>query len=240
MRKPEEETELTQHENILVTKLDVVDTSSIQDAVEKTHERFGPIDVLVNNAGYWLMWPVEASSMEQIRRQWEVNLFGVINTMQAVIPSMRERKDGVIVNISSIWGSISFPGAAMYMATKWAVDGLSENMYYELAQLGIKMKIVKPGAIKTDFAGRSLDMPESMPEEYNTLMWNLQAAFDRMLGEGASEPSLVADVIYQAATDGTDTLRYLAWADAEQMYAMRQQHGDMAWINQTTENFWLA
>lgn len=238
MRSPDRETELTQLENVLVTKLDVTDTDTIHNAVDAANDHFGQIDLLINNAGYGLVWPLETLTDEQIRRQWDVNLYGVIDTMKAVLPQMRERKSGMIINISSIGWSISFPGMAMYMATKWALDGLSENMYYELEQIGVQVKIVKPGAIKTAFAGTSMDMPTKMIDAYAPMMQKLGVKFEEMVPQW-SEPELVADMIYTAATDGTNQLRYFAGADADQMEAARQSDGDMARIALSKQMFGL-
>ena len=157
MRKPEADADLSALDNALVTRLDVTDQASISAAVKTGIARFGRIDALLNNAGYGAWGPLEAFSDESIRRQYDTNVIGLLATMRAVLPHMRAAKAGVIVNISSIGGKMTFPLGSLYHGTKFAVEGISEALNYELEPIGIKMKIVEPGAIKTDFGGRSLD-----------------------------------------------------------------------------------
>jgi NAD(P)-dependent dehydrogenase (short-subunit alcohol dehydrogenase family) len=119
--------------------------------------RFGAIDALVNNAGYGAYGPLEAFSMDGIRRQFDTNVIGLLATTKAVLPHMRAAKSGTIVNISSIGGKMTFPLGTLYHGSKFAVEGLSEALHYELEPLGVRVKIVEPGMIKTDFGGRSFD-----------------------------------------------------------------------------------
>ncbi|MEM9492069.1 MAG: SDR family oxidoreductase, partial [Myxococcota bacterium] len=165
MRKPDDGAELAK-DNVLVTRLDVLDSDSIQAAVARAQERFGGIDALLNNAGYGAYGALEATPMDVIRRQFDVNLFGLIATTQAVLPGMRARKSGVIVNISSVGGRMCYPFGALYHGSKWAVEGLSEALHYELIPLGIRVKLVEPGGVATDFGGRSFVFTndESMAE----------------------------------------------------------------------------
>lgn len=226
MRSPEKETELAGSDNVLVTRLDVTDGASIAAAVEAGIARFGQIDVLLNNAGYGAYGPLEAFSMEKIRRQFDTNVIGLLAVTKAVLPHMRARKSGHIVNISSIGGQMTFPLGTLYHGSKFAVEGLSESLHFELAAFGVKVKIVEPGMIKTDFGGRSFDFvnDESM-EEYQPTVQSLFAAFGSV-GDSASEPQVVADVIWQAVTDGTDRLRYRAGADAEALLDKRKAEDD--------------
>ncbi len=150
MRSPEKETELTQLDNVLVTRLDVTDADSITDAVVKGLERFGKIDVLVNNAGYVVAGVTEEISEENARRQFDVNVFGVLNVMQAVLPHFRANKSGTIVNFSSIGGKITTPFMAIYQSSKFAIEGLTEAMQYELDRLNIKLKLIEPGGCRCD------------------------------------------------------------------------------------------
>jgi len=128
-----------------VTRLDVLDDASIQAAIDAAHERFGGIDVLLNNAGYGAYGALEATPMEVIRRQFDVNLFGLIAVTQAVLKGTRAQKSGVIVNISSVGGRMCYPFGTLYHGSKWAVEGLSEALHYELIPLGIRVKVVEPG-----------------------------------------------------------------------------------------------
>ncbi|MEM7208624.1 MAG: SDR family oxidoreductase [Pseudomonadota bacterium] len=229
MRSPQNETELTQLDNVLVTRLDVTDSDSIHAAVGAAIERFGRIDALVNNAGYGAYGPLEAFPMENIRRQFDTNVIGLLETTKAVLPHLRGQGSGVIVNISSIGGQMTFPLGTLYHGTKFAVEGLSESLHYELAAAGIKVKIVEPGMIATDFGGRSFDFTndESMTE-YQPVVQALFGVWGSH--PHVSEASLVADVIYAATTDGTDTLRYRAGADAQEFLDNRKALDDAAFI----------
>ena len=232
MRTPEKEDELSKLDNVLVTRLDVTDSASIDAAVAAGIEKFGKIDVLLNNAGYGAYGPLEAFPMDKIRRQFDTNVIGLIETTKAVLPHMRGNKSGTIVNISSIGGQMTFPLGALYHGTKFAVEGISEAMHYELEAAGIKTKIVEPGMINTDFGGRSFDFTndESLTE-YQPVVQGLFGAWgSEELTKNASEPIVVAEVIYKAVTDGTDQLRYRAGADAEQLLDNRKAADDATFI----------
>jgi NADP-dependent 3-hydroxy acid dehydrogenase YdfG len=230
MRSPDDEQELNTLDNVLVTRLDVTDSESIETAVNVGLSRFGNIDVLLNNAGYGAYGPLEAFSMERIERQFDTNVIGLLATIKAVIPHFRANAAGCIINISSIGGQITFPLGSLYHGSKFAVEGLSESLHYELGAFGVKVKIVQPGMIKTDFGGRSFDFcnDESMGEYQGTVQ-KLFAAFGGA-GANASEPELVAGVIWQAATDGCDTLRYRAGADAVELLDRRKAESDESFI----------
>jgi NAD(P)-dependent dehydrogenase (short-subunit alcohol dehydrogenase family) len=231
MRTPEKETELGELDNVLVTKLDVTDSASIGAAVAAGIERFGSIDVLLNNAGYGAYGPLEAFPMEGIRRQFDTNVIGLLETTKAVLPHFRAQKSGVIVNVSSIGGKMTFPLGTLYHGTKFAVEGLSEALHYELEPLGIKVKIVEPGMIATDFGGRSFDFrnDESLTE-YQETVQKLMAALGAIAEAGGSPASLVAEVIWTAVTDGTATLRYTAGDDAREYMANRKALDDETFI----------
>lgn len=230
MRNPERESELNALSNTLVTRLDVQESGSIHEAVAAGMARFGQIDVLLNNAGYGAYGPLEATPAAKIRRQFEVNVLGLLATTQAVIPHFRERRRGLIINVSSIGGRVTFPLGTLYHGTKFAVEGLSEALHFELRALGVRVKIIEPGAVRTDFAGRSFDFSNDPAlAEYQPLV----QAFFSVLGpmaEAASPPELVADVIHRAATDGTDTLRYEAGPDAAHLLATRRSSGDAEFL----------
>lgn len=149
-------------------RLDVTDSTEIETAVANAVKEFGTIDILVNNAGYGLGGGIEEPSLEQIRRQYETNVFGVINTMRAVLPLMRSQKSGHILNISSVVGFRSLPSAGYYSSTKFALEALSESLAQEIAHLGIKVTIVEPGGFRTDFAGRSFVQPSKRIDDYVT------------------------------------------------------------------------
>lgn len=238
MRNINDGADLLPLDNVLVTRLDVTDEASIREAVAASVEKFGAIDVLVNNAGYGAGGPFEATPMAKVKRQFDVNVFGLLATTLAVLPTMRQQKSGTIVNISSVGGRVVFPLFSLYHGTKWAVEGITESLQYELDPLGIKLKIVEPGAIATDFAGRSLDFnnDESLTE-YQGVVNALMNAMPDMVGN-ASPASKVAEVIDEAIHG--DKLRYLVGEDAEQMMQARNTLSDEEYLQMTQERFNLS
>lgn len=237
MRSPEKETELKNLENVLVTILDVLDTNSIVNAVSEGVKHFGNIDVILNNAGYGAYGPLEAFPTEKIERQFNTNVIGLLETTKAVISHFREQKSGVIVNISSIGGKMTFPLGTLYHGTKFAVEGLSEALHYEMKAIGVKVKIIEPGIIATDFAGRSFDFTndESMTE-YQGIVGSLMESFAKSPFE-PSPPQLVAEVIWEAVTDETDTLRYTAGEDAKYLMTARKEQDDDTFIGGIRSQF---
>ncbi|MCR9137763.1 MAG: SDR family oxidoreductase [Alphaproteobacteria bacterium] len=230
MRAPDKETQLTGVDNVLVARLDVTDSPSIHTAIEQGIENFGRIDVLVNNAGYGAYGPLEAFPMESVRRQFDTNVLGLLETTQAVLPHFRANGAGTIVNISSIGGQMTFPLGALYHGTKFAVEGLSEALHYELEAIGVKVKIIQPGMIATDFGGRSFDFQSSdtMPQ-YQPIVGKLFAHWQNAAA-APSGPDVVAEKIWEAVTDETNTLRYRAGADAEDILNARKSQDDETFI----------
>lgn len=210
MRTPEKAGDWAAHPSTLCPRLDVLDQTSIARAISETIARFGAIDAICNNAGYGLVGPFEAATGEQIERQFKTNIFGVMNVTREIIPYFRERGAGVIINVASMGGRITFPLYSLYHGTKWAVEGFSESLQYELQPFNIRVKIIEPGPIKTDFYDRSMDLI-SKPglTAYDSYiakaMPNMQKA-----GETAPGGEAVAKVIYKAAMDPSWKLRYSA------------------------------
>lgn len=235
MRKPEHETDLSELENVSLYALDVTDGASITNATDQILNDFGTVDVVLNNAGYGLAGPFEATNPEQIRRQFDTNVFGLMEVTRAFLPHFRANKAGLFLNVSSIGGRVTFPLISLYHSTKWAVEGFSESLAYELGQLGIQVKLIEPGGVATDFGGRSMDfaMPESLPEYQGTVAKFMAARENSPLA--ASSAETIAQGIYEAATDGKEQLRYLLGDDAVQTYAMREQVGDDAFVAGITE-----
>ena len=235
MRSPEKETELQKIDGIKVYQLDVTSTESISSAYDAILGDFGNVDVLLNNAGYGLGGPFEAATDEQIRREFDVNVFGLFNTTRKFLKHFRPKGDGTIINISSMGGKVTFPLVSLYHSTKFAVEGFSESLSYELSEIGIKVKLVEPGNIATkivsnmDFA-RSETITEYNPYIRHTRKITL-AAFK------FSKPEMVAEVIFEAANDDTDTLRYIAGEDAKQFITMREQQGDQAYVDATKKQW---
>lgn len=237
MRTPENETELNQLTNTLVTKLDVLDLESILTAFEEGVNKFGKIDVLLNNAGYGAYGPLESFSREKILRQFNTNVIGLMDVTRAILPHFRKNKNGVIINISSIGGKMTFPLGSLYHGTKFAVEGISESLNFEVEQFGGQVKIIEPGMIATDFAGRSFDFSndENM-QEYQSIVGKLMAAMP-VMAQNASTASVVAEVIFEAATDGKNQLRYTAGEDAKIFLANRQQYDDNTFIGGVKSQF---
>ena len=240
MRSPDKEIELTQLDKVLVTRLDVEDPASITSAVAEGISTFGKIDVLLNNAGYGAYGVLEATPIEKIERQFNVNVIGILATIKAVLPHFRAHQAGIIINISSIGGQMTFPLGTLYHGSKFAVEGLSEALSFEMEAIGVKVKIIEPGMIKTDFAGRSFDFSndESLIE-YQDVVGKLFATMSSSEQSG-SEPVVVAEVIYQAATDGTNQLRYTAGADALEIIANRKLADDKTFLGGIKAQFGLA
>ena len=230
MRRPENEQELSQLDKVVVERLDVLDLASIDQAVQKGFERFGGIDALVNNAGYGAYGPLEAFPRENIVKQFNTNVIGLLDVTRALLPHFRSRKAGSIINISSMGGKVPFPLGSLYHGTKFAVEGISEALHYELTDLGIRVKIVEPGAIATDFGGRSFDFQNQEElTEYQPLVGTLLSSMQDLTAN-AAPASLVADVIYTAATDASERMRYLVGTDAEQMVTARSGMTDEAFF----------
>ena len=240
MRTPEKEEELTKLDNVWVAKLDVTDLSSINETINNGIEKFGRIDVLVNNAGYGAYGPLETFPRENIVRQFNTNVIGLLDVTKAVLPHFRANKNGVVINISSVGGKLTFPFGALYHGTKFAVEGITESLVYEFEKIGVKAKIVEPGTIVTDFAGRSFDfqMDKSI-KEYKDMGDTLMQAIAAVQQDTnrASQPVDVAEVIYQAATDGTSTIRYTAGKDADMFLASRQGVSDEDFIAGVKQQF---
>ena len=237
MRNPENETALNTLENVLVTRLDVLDIASIEDAVQAGIRKFGKIDVLLNNAGYGAYGPLESFSREKIIRQFNTNVIGLLDVTRALIPHFRQNKSGIIINISSIGGKITFPLGALYHGTKFAVEGISEALSYEVEQFNGKVKIIEPGAITTDFVSRSFDFSndESLIE-YQPLVGKVMTAMPAFY-QNASSGETIANVIYEAATDDTNQLRYAAGEDAKLLIANRKQLDDATVIGGIKQQF---
>ncbi|TNF41674.1 MAG: SDR family oxidoreductase [Cytophagales bacterium] len=228
MRSPEKETELSVLENTLVTKLDVLELDTIKSAIKAGIEQFGKIDVVLNNAGYGLMGTFESASRESIIRQFGVNVQGLFDVTQQVLPHFRANKDGMFINISSVGGRMTYPLMPLYHSTKWAVEGFSESLRWEMAQIGVKVKVIEPGGVATDFGGRSLDLQHNQElTEYNEYVNGFMAAMAKSMNpETITKPEQIAEVIFEAATDGLEKLRYRAGADCEQLLGARDKMSD--------------
>lgn len=215
MRTPRRDL-LPESDRLRVIALDVTKSESIKDVIDSC----GPIDVLVNNAGIGLIGALEAASMEKVREIFETNTFGVMAMTQAVIPQMRDRRDGLIINVTSSVTLAPMPLVSIYSASKMAVDAFTASLSFELAGFNVRAKLVQPGyAPTTRFSANSdVKLEEAIPEAYMPFAQPILAAF--------AEPGLVtketdvAEVVWRCATDGSDQLRYPAGPDAEALARM--------------------
>lgn len=240
MRNPERETEFHNNDKILVLRLDVENMDTINKALEEGIQWFGKIDVLLNNAGYGTMGIFEAATDAQIRRQFEVNVFGLMNVTKAILPHFRDNKEGTLINISSMGGKITFPTMSLYHSTKFAVEGFSESLAFELASQNIQVKLIEPGAIQTDFGGRSMEFYfKEASSDYKpfTSAFLTKLKDMEMDPDYASSPELVAETIYQAATDGSKQLRYVVGEDARTLISMKENLGDDEYISNVSLHF---
>lgn len=222
MRNPAYEKDLQPSERLMLTALDVTQDASISAAIEAGISRFGSIDVVVNNAGYGAIGIFEKSTEAQIQKQFDTNVFGVMRVIRAILPHFKSRKAGTIINVTSMGGLVTFPIYSVYHGTKWAVEGFAESLHYELKPLGIKVKNVEPGAIKTDFYSRSQDLfVNEAITEYDTYekvtLANTQAA-----GANAPGAEVVAKKIFEAANDGSHKLRYPVGSQAPLLLFLRR------------------
>lgn len=203
--------------NALALSLDVTDKAQIAAAVAAAEEKFGGIDVLVNNAGYGYFSSIEEGEEDKIRAQFETNFFGLVSMTQAVLPGMRARRRGHIVNFSSIGGLVGFAATGFYHATKWAVEGLSESLSKEVGPLGIKVLIVEPGPFRTDWAGRSTSRtPVQIADYMDTVDVRMRASQGNS-GKQQGDPVRGCEAIITAVESGDDQLRLLLGEPAYKM-----------------------
>ena len=223
---------------IHINQLDVTDDISIKNAVQAILSEVGRIDVLVNNAGYALNGAFEDLTMDEIKAQFETNLFGVIRTTQAILPIMRKQEFGIIVNMSSGAGRLGYPGGSAYVSTKFAVEGLSESMAYELEPFGIKVVLVEPGVIRTNFANAMVVAKKSQDPNspYSQIMQKMATSFEHMMENGSS-PDLVARVVLKAVTSENPSLRYLAGKDIETWMEAKRSMSDEDFRKTIKQNF---
>jgi NAD(P)-dependent dehydrogenase (short-subunit alcohol dehydrogenase family) len=208
-------------DNALALPLNVDKPAEIARAVEAAREKFGRIDVLVNNAGYGYLAAVEEGEDEEIRAMFETNVFGLAALCRAVLPIMRARGSGVIVNISSMGGVCGFPGIGYYNATKFAVEGLSEAMAQELAPLGVKVLIVEPGPFRTDWAGRSLKTPKRAIAAYAGTAVARREATKAYSGTQLGDPARGAAAIINAVESADPPLRLALGSVAQKVIGAR-------------------
>jgi NAD(P)-dependent dehydrogenase (short-subunit alcohol dehydrogenase family) len=233
MRTPEAAEGLGAQPNILITRLDVQDHASVKAAVETGIFHFGRIDGLINNAGFGLFGLFETTPPEKIQEQFDVNLFGLMDVTRAVLPHFRQNKSGIILNIGSGAGIFGLPMLSLYCASKFALEGFSEALSYELASQNIIVKMIEPGGVvSTNFGRRSAAeavQNDSIPD-YSDFVAQTAALFAVLRVSRKASELDVAEVIYRAATDGTNQLRYVATADIEPLVRARRETSEPEYI----------
>ncbi|URX61214.1 SDR family oxidoreductase [Luteibacter anthropi] len=233
MRNPDAGQALAALPGVLVTRLDVEDRASIDSAIRQGIEHFGAIDAVVNNAGFGLFGVFEGTSREKIQQQFDVNVFGVMDVIRALLPHFRARRSGTIVNVSSGAGVFGLPMISLYNASKFALEGFSESLSYELASQGIAVKIVEPGGVlDTGFGHRSASEAGqlALPAGYEDFAAATARVFEGLRDKRLATSQDVAKVIFDATTDGTDRLRYLATEDIRPLVEARRQTSEEAYM----------
>ncbi|OBH03609.1 short-chain dehydrogenase/reductase [Mycobacterium sp. E2699] len=205
-------------ERVLAVALDVTEPAQVTAAVRDAHERFGGVDVLVNNAGYGYRAAVEEGDDAEVRELFETHFFGTVATIKAVLPGMRARRTGAIVNISSIGATVTPVGSGYYAAAKAAIEGMSGALRGELAPLGISVTVVEPGAFRTDFAGRSLVQSAAVIDDYAATAGQRRKENDTMHGTQAGDPAKAATAIITAVESSEPPGFLLLGPDALGLY----------------------
>ncbi|MCX7747698.1 MAG: SDR family oxidoreductase [Clostridia bacterium] len=223
MRQPEKsQSEFLGKNNIELQYLDVQDHESIKNVMSAALKKYKTIDAVINNAGYALVGPFELSEKDQILKQYKTNVLGLMDVTREIIPIFRKQGFGTIVNISSIGGRVVFPYYSLYHGTKWAVEGFSESLHYELRPFNIRVKLVEPGIIKTNFYNRSMERIDKDPESiYREMYQKSEKKMGSFLKKG-SHPSVISKTIYKAVDDGKWKLRYAAGSNASMILMMRK------------------
>ena len=219
----------SQSENlpIEIIQLDVTDDTSVKNAITSILEKEEQIDVLVNNAGYGLMGAVEDLSSEEVKSQFDTNVFGVFRTIREVLPIMRKQKSGRIITISSIAGFMGMPIFSAYVSSKFAVEGLTESLRHEVSQFGIHACVIEPGVIKTPIMENApVAKKSSANPVYSELTQAIEVAMDTMMKNSSSPPIVVAETVLQAAKSENPETRYTAGEDAKMIQQARKTSSD--------------
>jgi NAD(P)-dependent dehydrogenase (short-subunit alcohol dehydrogenase family) len=232
-------TDIAKNENLplQVIQLDVNNDKSVIDAINRIAKEKDRIDVVINNAGYDLMGALEETSIDEIKAQFETNFFGAVRVIQAVIPTMRKQRSGKIVNITSLGGRISFPLNSPYHATKFALEGLSESIQYELEPFGIKIIVIEPGGVGSNFL-KNLKMATKTSDPLNSsyrLMQSNMSEYFKQWAQNTIHPSEVAKVILQAVTSDNPDFRYIVGKDAVMTLESRRNMSDREFQNFITK-----
>ena len=234
LEKSKNITEIVNTENLplRVIQLDVNDDISVKNAINKIIAENGRIDVLINNAGYGLFSPIEDITLDQVKEQFETNFFGVVRLVKEVLPVMRKQRNGIIVNVSSGAGRVAIPVSSAYVATKFALEGLSESMRYELKEFGINIIIIEPGVIRTNFVEnmKTAGTRSRSESPYADLIGRTLKGFGGLM-DNSSPPKLVAEAILNAITSKEPEIRYVIGDDAKSIMKVRKSTSDKEFEN---------
>lgn len=232
-RTPEKEKDFNHLNNVTLLQLDVTSIESIHEAFSEAKKKFGKIDVVINNAGYGVDGAFEAMTDEVIEKQFNTNVFGLMRVTREAIKYMRPNGGGTIIQISSMGGKITFPLYSIYHATKFAVEGFTESLHYELAQFNIKMKLIEPGPIVTDFYGRSREfIKPTDTNQYDEFIQKFNTAAEKVM-KTAEGPEVVAKMIYTSATDNSNRMRYAVGKPGPMLLVLRKLLSDKLY-------FWMV
>jgi len=225
-RTPEKEKDFFEFPNVKMYSLDVTNLESIKETISQVQKDYGKIDVVVNNAGYGVDGAFEAMSDEIISKQFNTNVFGLMRVTREAIKHMRPNGGGMIIQISSMGGKITFPLYSIYHATKFAVEGFTESLHYELSQFNIKMKLIEPGPIVTDFYGRSRQfIKPTDTNQYDGFIQKFNNAAEKVMKD-AEGPEVVAKTIFKAATDKSNQMRYTVGKPGPMLLVLRKLLSD--------------
>ena len=234
LEKSKNITEIVNTENLplRVIQLDVNDDISVKNAINKIIAENGRIDVLINNAGYGLFSPIEDITLDQVKEQFETNFFGVVRLVKEVLPVMRKQRNGIIVNVSSGAGRVAIPVSSAYVATKFALEELSESMRYELKEFGINTIIIEPGVIRTNFVEnmKTAGTRSRSESPYADLIGRTLKGFGGLM-DNSSPPKLVAEAILNAITSKEPEIRYVVGDDAKSIMKVRKSTSDKEFEN---------
>lgn len=233
VRRLEDGAPFAGRDNVLVARLDVQDPATMSDAIQQGIDRFGRIDALINNAGFGLFGVFEGTSPEKVREQFDVNVFGLMETTRAILPHFRANRSGVVVNITSGAGVFGLPMSSLYNASKFAVEGFSEALSYELEPLGVRVKLVEPGGVLATKFGQRVGTEAAQttaPDDYAPIIAAGEKIFDGLRAERRdATPADVARVMLEACEDRTDRLRWVATEDIKPLVSLRREVGEDAY-----------
>lgn len=231
MRSPEKEEELKNSNAMLVMKLEVTDMNSIQKAIDAGIEKFGKIDALMNNAGFGTFGAFETATQKQVEELFNVNVYGYLNVTRAILPHFRENGKGTLLNVSSQGGRITFPTCSLYHATKFAIEGFTESLSYELISENIEVKIIEPGATATSFVGSANMGENDSIINYQKFDEIALETYGKLNEKSQSTSDEIAEVILEAANDKSGQLRYIIGEDTKRLLNARNTMTDQEYVD---------